>query len=117
MVEFAINNMPNRTTGYTAFFLNYGYHPLSLEQMLSTIEETSNEAIHQFLSRLQVDFRTTLEQLNRAGEEMKKFADRRRRDELVYRPGDLVLLSTRHMRMQNCPAKLQRRFVGPFWCQ
>ena len=45
---------------------------------------------------------------------MKKFADRRRRDESVYRPGDLVLLSTRHMRMRNYPAKLQRRFVGPF---
>ena len=45
---------------------------------------------------------------------MKRFADRRRREEPAYRPGDLVLLSTRYLRMRNVPAKLQRRFVGPF---
>ena len=27
-IEFAVNNTPNRTTGYSAFYLNYGYHPL-----------------------------------------------------------------------------------------
>ena len=113
-VEFAVNNTPNRTTGYTAFFLNYGYHPLSPAQLLGKTEETNNEAVNQFTSRLQDDFRTALEQLTRAGESMKKFADRRRRDEQIYRPGDFVLLSTRHLRMRNCPAKLQRRFVGPF---
>ena len=45
---------------------------------------------------------------------MKRFADRKRRDEPIYSPGDLVLLSTRHLRMRDVPAKLQRRFVGPF---
>ena len=114
MVEFAVNNTPNRTTGYTAFFLNYGYHPLSPAQLLGKTEETNNEAVNQFITRLQDDFRTALEQLARAGEAMKKFVDRRRRDEPIYRPGDFVLLSTRHLRMRNCPAKLQRRFVGPF---
>ena len=84
VVEFAVNNTPNRTTGYTAFFLNYRYHPLSLAQMLSTIEETNNEAVNQFVSRLQVDFCTALEQLNKAGEAMKKFADQRRREEPAY---------------------------------
>ena len=113
-VEFAINNTPNRTTGYSAFFLNYGYHPLSPAQMLGSTSETNNEAVNQFLSRLQSDFSTALVQLHRAGEAMKKFADRRRREEPEYNPGDLVLLSTRHLRMRHCPAKLQRRFVGPF---
>ena len=48
VVEFAVNNTPNRTTGYTAFYLNYGFHPLSPAQMLSKTEETNNEAVHQF---------------------------------------------------------------------
>ena len=82
--------------------------------MLSRTEETNNEAVHQFTSRLQQDFHTALQQLTQAGEAMKRFADRRRRDEPVYSPGDLVLLSTRYLRMRNGPAKLQRRFVGPF---
>ena len=114
VVEFAVNNTPNRTTGYTVFFLNYGYHLLSPAQMLSSTEATYNEAVHQFVSQLQEDFQTALAQLHRAGEVMKKFADRRRRDEPVYSPGDLVLLSICHLRMRNCPAKLQRRFIGPF---
>ena len=25
-IEFAVNNTPNRTTGHSAFYLNYGYH-------------------------------------------------------------------------------------------
>ena len=114
VVEFAINNTPNRTTGYTAFFLNYGYHLLSLAQMLSSTSETKNEAVNHFASRLEADFQTALEQLNRAGEMMKKYADQRQREEPVYSPGDFMLLSTRPLRMRNCPAKLQRRFVGPF---
>ena len=52
VVEFAINNTPNRTTGYTTFFLNYGYHPLSPAQMLSSTSKTNNEAVNQFTSRL-----------------------------------------------------------------
>ena len=28
VLEFAVNNTPNHTTGYTAFYLNYGFHML-----------------------------------------------------------------------------------------
>ena len=31
-----------------------------------------------------------------------------------FQEGDLVLLSTQHIRFQQCPTKLQRRYVGPF---
>ena len=33
-IKYAINQTPNRTTGYWAFYLNYGYHPLNPIQML-----------------------------------------------------------------------------------
>ena len=33
---------------------------------------------------------------------------------LEFQEGDLVLLSTKHIRFRQCPTKLQRRFVGPF---
>ena len=32
-----------------------------------------------------------------------------------YRVGDLVLLSTHHLKMKDTPGKLQKRFVGPLW--
>ena len=114
IIEFAVNNTPNRTTGYSAFYLNYGFHPLSPAQMLGNRNETNNEAVQQFTLRLQNDFQVALQHLHKAGEAMKKSADRHRRQEEQYSPGDFVLLSTRHLRFKNCPAKLQRRFVGPF---
>ena len=41
-IEFAVNNTPNRTTGYSAFYLNYGFHPLHPLQLLHSPEETRN---------------------------------------------------------------------------
>ena len=32
-----------------------------------------------------------------------------------YKVGNLVLLSTRNLKMKGIPSKLQKRFVGPFW--
>ena len=43
---------------------------------------------------------------------MKSIADRRRR-EVVFATGACVLLSTRHLKLEQS-AKLQRKFVGPF---
>ena len=43
----------------------------------------------------------------------KKYFDQRRQA-IQYKVGDHVLLSTTNLRMRNLPAKLQRRFVGPF---
>ena len=112
-IEFAINNTPNRTTGYSAFFLNYGYHPLHPLQLLHSRDDSYNESVVSFVSRLQADFDRAQQQLNRAREQMIQQEDPHRR--LVeFQVGDSVLLSTRHIRFRNCPHKLQRRFVGPF---
>ena len=113
VIEFSVNNTPNRTTGYTPFYLNYGYHPLQPLQLFHSSSETTNEAVSSFTSRLQDDFNTALGQLRRAQEQMQRNADQHRRA-ADYTVGDEVLLSTRYLRLRNRPRKLQRRFVGPF---
>ena len=112
-IEFAVNNTPNRTTGYSAFYLNYGFHPLHPLQLLHSPEETRNEAVVQFTSRMQSDFQAAGQQLNQARQQMMQQTDSSRRS-LEFQEGDLVLLSTKHIRFRQCPTKLQRRFVGPF---
>ena len=112
-IEFAVNNTPNRTTGYSAFYLNYGFHPLHPLQLLHSPEETRNEAVVQFTSRMQSDFQAAGQQLNQARQQMMQQTDSSRRA-LEFQEGDLVLLSTKHIRFRQCPTKLQRRFVGPF---
>ena len=113
VIEFAINNTPNRTTGYTAFYLNYGFHPLHPLQLFNSPGETKNEFVVSFTSKLQGDFRAAMEQLHKAQEQMKKHADQHCRA-VDYANGDAVLLNTRYLRFKNRPRKLQRRFVGPF---
>ena len=112
IVEFAVNNTPNRTTGYSAFYLNYGYHPLHPLQLLHAPEDTNIEAVTQFTSRMQKDFDVALQQLNRARNQMMHQTDSQRRA-MEYQEGDQVLLSTRHIRFRHCPEKLQKRYVGP----
>ena len=104
-VEFAINNTPNRTTGYSAFYLNYGYHPLHTLQLLHAPEDMNIEAVTQFTSRMQKGFNVALQQLKRARNQMTDQTNSQYRA-MEYQKGDQVLLSARHIRFQHCPTKL-----------
>ena len=44
-IEYAVNQTPNRTTSYSAFYLNYGYHPLNPIQMIGGAHDTANEVV------------------------------------------------------------------------
>jgi len=55
--------------------------------------------------------------LGKVQEEMKKFANRKRREEEEYKVGDLVLLSTKDLKWQmkgRRSEKLIEHFVGPY---
>ena len=58
-----------------------------------------------------------LQALEKAQEEMKKFADRKQGEREEYKVGDLVLLSTKDLKWQmkrRRSEKLTERFVGPY---
>ena len=112
-IEFAVNNSANRTTGFSAFYLNYGYHPLHPVQIMHSPEESSVEAVTQFASRLQEDFTVATRHLQQARDQMIKQTEPHRRA-VQFQEGDQVLLSTRNFRFKHCPTKMQRRYVGPF---
>ena len=55
--------------------------------------------------------------LGKVQEEIKKFANRRRREKEEYKVGDLVLLSTKDLKWQmkgRKSEKLTEHFVGPY---
>ena len=55
--------------------------------------------------------------LGKAQEEIKKYADRKRREVDEYKVGDLVMLSTKDLKYQMVgrrTEKLMERFVGPY---
>ena len=96
VIEFVVNSTQNCTTGYTGFYLNYGFHPLYPLQLLDSPEHTKVESAVSFTSRLQGDFTVAKEQLYRAQQQMKQMADQHRRA-VDDTEGDQVLLTTRYL--------------------
>ena len=43
-----INSLPNSSTGYSPFYLNYGYHPVLPVELLKGDEEVKIEAVDNF---------------------------------------------------------------------
>ncbi len=48
-VEFVINNSPAQSTGYTPFYLNYGYHPCTPVHLIRDYDSTLIEGVNKFL--------------------------------------------------------------------
>lgn len=111
-VHYVVNNTPNRHTGYTPFYLNFGYHPVTPVQLLSD-NETKMESVESFVERLKKQFEEARKNLEHARETMMKQEHGHRRVQ-EFAIGDQVLLSTKNLNVKGFPRKLQRRFIGPF---
>ena len=52
-VEMVVNSLPNRSTGYSPFYLMYGHHPVLPIELLRGDESTNIETVSRFLTRTQ----------------------------------------------------------------
>ena len=77
MMEYAHNNAVHSSSGYTLFYLCYGRHPLSPVQLLSDVE-SKNAAADVFFHQLEEDVTHAMDNLRRAQEKQKQYADKRR---------------------------------------
>ena len=50
-VEMAINSSPNKSTGFSSIFLNYGHEPVTPMQLLKDDETASTESVASFVQR------------------------------------------------------------------
>lgn len=108
-VQFAINNVPSKTTGKTPSELLYGYHPRSgLDAAL--IDEVSTSAA------LVEDILQTREEANRnimeAQKKSKEAYDKKRKKPRVYKVGDLVGIEKFEPNPGNS-RKLMPPYAGP----
>ena len=112
-VEMVVNSLPNRSTGYSPFFLMYGYHPVLPVELLKGDEATNVETMAKFLGRTQEIWRSARAQMEKAIVTQKAYYDKKHRD-INFAVGDLVLLNTQNLRLKGIPHKLQRKFCGPY---
>ena len=112
-VELVINSLPNQSTGFSPFYLNYGYEPVTPIQLLRGGEEVKTKSIDSFVRRVKSDCELAKENLKRSVDLQAKYCNKNHKD-IEFNVGELVLLSTRNLRMNGIPEKLKKRFVGPF---
>ena len=114
MVEFAYNNKIHIATKILLFKANYGQDPrMGFEGRRKGKYKVAGKFVER-IKKIQEEAKAVL---GKVQEEMKKFANRRQREEEEYRVEDLVLLSTKDLKWQmkeRRSEKLTKRFVGPY---
>ena len=112
-VELVINSLPNLSTGFNPFYFNYEYDLVTPIQLLWGDELVTTESVASFVQKVASNWKMARQNLDRSVRLQQKYYDNKHRD-MGYKVGDLVLLSTRNLKMKGTPGKLQKRFVGLF---
>ena len=94
-VEFVYNNKIHTATKILPFKANYGQDP---RMGFEGRRKGKYEAAGKFMERMKKIQEEAKAALEKAQEEMKKFANRRQREEEEYRVEDSVLLNTKDLK-------------------
>lgn len=113
-IEFSYNNSLNASTGFTPFFLVYGQHPtLPSDVDIDSLLEVRHQSAVDFLRVHSSSLELAKQHLQAAQARQQRYVNRRRRD-VEFKVGDLVLLSTENLRPSTTARKLSPKKCGPF---
>ena len=62
-VDLAINLLPNKSTGFSPFYLNYGHESILPIQLLKGNEEIQTESVGSFARRVASDWKLAKENM------------------------------------------------------
>jgi len=112
MAEFAVNNKVHTATKVLPFMANYGREM----RMGGDIRKKGKvENATEFVERMRKVHEEAKAALRKTQEEMKRYADRGRKETEKWKKGDRVLLSTKDLVFKERPSKkLMERYVGPY---
>ena len=112
--EFAFNNKVHTATKMSPFKVNYGREP---RMGFDIRKKGKNEKAEEFVREMKERHEEARAALVKAQEEMKKQADKSRKEAEEYRVGDKVLISTKDFStelMKRATKKLTEKFIGPY---
>ena len=110
--EFALNDSYQASIGMTPFYMTYGQHPLT--PVRAAFGKAKAPAAVDFVQNIGAAVKQAKDLLQVAQQRQKAYVDSKRRC-VEHKCGDLVLLSTEHIRLKSAGTqKLLPRFVGPF---
>jgi len=112
MAEFTINNKVHTATKVSPFMANYGKE---LRMGGDIRRKGKVESVTEFVKRMKKVHEEAEVALKKTQEEMKRYADRGRKETEVWKKRDRVLLSTKDLVFKERPTKkLMERYVGPY---
>ena len=76
-IELAINSLPNRSTGYSQFYLNYGFHPTVPAELIKGNEEIRQETVANFVGRMQRSWQVARKRLHEAIQQQARWYNAR----------------------------------------
>ena len=114
MAEFAFNNKVHTVTKTSLFQVNYGREP---RIGFDIRKKGKNEKAEEFAKEMKEKHEKARAALVKSQEEMKRQADRSRKEVEEYRICDKVLISTKYFSielMKRTTKKLMEKFIGPY---
>jgi len=115
--EFAVNNKVHTATKVLPFMTNYGKE-LRMEGDIR--KRGKIEKVMEFVERMKKVHEKAGAVLKKVQEDMKRLADRERKETEDWKKGDRILLSTKDLVFKERPArKLVDQYIGPYtikWC-
>jgi len=112
--EFAFNNKVHIATKSSPFQVNYGRE---LRMGFDIRKKEKNEKAKEFAREMKERHEEARAALVKSQEEMKRQADRSRKEAEEYKVGDKVLISTKDFSMElmkRVTKKLMEKFIGPY---
>ena len=110
--EFAVNNKVHTVTKISPFMANYGKEVRMGEDIR---KKGKVESATEFVERMKRVHEEVRVALKKTQEEMKRYANRSRKETEKWKKGDWVLLSTKDLVFKERPAwKLIERYIGPY---
>jgi len=112
--EFAFHNKVHTATKSSPFQVNYGREP---RMGFDIRKKEKNEKVEEFVKEMKERHEEARVALVRSQEEMKRQADRNRKEAEEYRVGNKVLISTKDFLielMKRVTKKLMEKFIGPY---
>ena len=112
--EFAFNNKVHVATKMLLFQINYGRE---LRMGFDIRKKEKNEKTEEFVREMKERHKEARVALVRSQEEIKRQADRNKKEAQEYRVGDKVLISTKDFSaelMKRVIKKLTEKFIGPY---
>ena len=111
LAEFSHNNRIQASTRQTPFILTTGRHP---RMGIEPLRESKNEAVDDFVKRMQSARKEAEAALHRAADDMARYYDQNRGEAVIYKPGDLVWLDGKDLQTDRPSKKLAEKRYGPF---